>query len=375
MVGMTKKKKAAKKKATKKKVAKKKATKKKATKKKVAKKKATKKKVAKKKVAKKKATKKKVAKKKATKKKATKKKATKKSAGNIRRPKESRAELGDKQEAVQAVERAYGVSLPVDYVQLAHAAQFVSIFRKGLIDVFLRKLDRDLKVKAHWPRLPDRVFPIGHVTGALKDTGVLLLDLRGTAPRYGLMVRSTKNPQSGPTSQWRLAEEEWLATTCDQFVDRLIARYEGSIKSAPTSRWSKLLAKRADGLVWRDPASTNEIKTAERELGLKLPQDLGDILRTSNGIQDGESWLVFSCEDVAAYTAEVHTNYAEWEGSEADRLLVFGSWPGNGDMHAYVVKPLKKTPAGRLVSFDHETGETRPLARDFVFRLFAKAML
>jgi hypothetical protein len=130
------------------------------------------------------------------------------------------------------------------------------------------------------------------------------------------------------------------------------------------------------GFVLGNPASREELVELESWFGRKLPEQLVQLLRVSNGISFRNPYLppdapveehVHGCKNIIASTKILRRSLADRAISELgdlDAYLFFGStW--NGDLVGYRSEGERDT----LVLIDHETGSPEAIEPQDLFEV------
>lgn len=123
--------------------------------------------------------------------------------------------------------------------------------------------------------------------------------------------------------------------------------------------WKDMIEKLYADAEFEAPASDYDLDQAEVLLDQAVPQELRDLLATTNGVRaDWGSGLVWSVEEIIEQNTEFRHNaeFAELYAS-FDQLLFFAD-NGGGDQFAY----LGSGQTLEVHVWDHETDERKPVA-------------
>ncbi len=97
---------------------------------------------------------------------------------------------------------------------------------------------------------------------------------------------------------------------------------------------------RADYLGWLTfgaPASPAELATLAEALGVALPEELGDLLRETNGIADRQGSFIWPAGEIASTNRAMRTARHYRELYMPFDHLVFFADAGNGDLFAFPI--------------------------------------
>lgn len=125
--------------------------------------------------------------------------------------------------------------------------------------------------------------------------------------------------------------------------------------------WSELIGRLYADAQFATPASHEEIDQIEQRLGQKVPPDLRELLRETNGVQgDYGSGLVWSVQQIIETNEEFRrsADFAQLYMS-FDQLMFVGD-NGGGDQFAYVRVPLARDA---VFVWDHENDNRKWVAR------------
>ncbi|MEU6715960.1 SMI1/KNR4 family protein [Nonomuraea sp. NPDC046802] len=125
--------------------------------------------------------------------------------------------------------------------------------------------------------------------------------------------------------------------------------------------WRQKIGRLYDDAEFAAPASDEAIDQIERLLGQRVPDELRELLRQTNGVRaEYESGLVWSVQEIIQENTEFRqsADFAELYMS-FDQLMFMGD-NGGGDQFAYI-----RVSAGRpddVFVWDHETDERKWVA-------------
>jgi hypothetical protein len=97
--------------------------------------------------------------------------------------------------------------------------------------------------------------------------------------------------------------------------------------------WKRLIRRLKPNVKFNAPATSRQIETAERKLGVRLPADLYNLLLETNGIED---WLL-SAEQIADTNLEYRTDPVYSEVYTPLNGLLFFLGDGTGSYYAFPI--------------------------------------
>lgn len=101
--------------------------------------------------------------------------------------------------------------------------------------------------------------------------------------------------------------------------------------------WKELIRRYYDDAIFEEPATENQIRKAEKALGVQLPEELRSVLLLSNGVTDGGMSVIWPLKKIISNNHFYRTDadYRELF-MPFDHLLFFAD-ASNGDLFAYAI--------------------------------------
>lgn len=125
--------------------------------------------------------------------------------------------------------------------------------------------------------------------------------------------------------------------------------------------YKELLEACSQNVKWvqiQEPAAAAQIQEAEEAVGCRFPTELKALLSELSG----DRWLLFSTSEIIQTTRTVREGLRECY-PDIEKLLFFGG-NGCGDYYCYKILPGGKADGSAVYIWEHETNETRPVAKN-----------
>lgn len=127
--------------------------------------------------------------------------------------------------------------------------------------------------------------------------------------------------------------------------------------------WRDFLQSLGEEVTFHNPAGVYHLDEAESKLGVKLPVELRELLRESNGVE-GEYGLglVWSIDRIVQSNMELRTNQELDSAYMPFTHLLFFADAGNGDQFAYAISASGEIRCHDIYAWNHEDDSRTAIA-------------